>query len=365
MALSPSSTAAGGANGDLKARYQAIANQAIQTPNWPASDDIVRLLEHHPLSHDDDDDDDDDLVGVGGGVCTSTFRAPRFHRDGPLGLVALFSETDNPAAGPLIQRCLDCFDTLVQDLVDITNAASSSPQPPLLHIIPKSKVPHVCVFMVHEHPSFLSSSSSNDDADEKPLVDDATLQLLIQDLSSVIDEHSISNGIWLQLESILLTPDGAMIAGFVEAAAQQQRREDGSTVSAADNNNNSAYQSMKTECVDRARARLGTTLTSRPKNLIHVTLGRVLGFGQHVLQRPSELPEDDERQERVRALVQRYNQEVLPDMVKCIREEQPTAGTWRLQHLSLLRNTVWFCEENIIYKTWDLCGTNNDGDSAG
>ena len=245
---------------------------------------------------------------------------------------------------------------------------------PPLHIIPKTKVPHVCVFMVHEHPSFLSSSS-NDDADDKPVVDDATLQLLIQDLSSVIDEHS-HRGIWLQLESILLTPDGAMIAGFVEAAAPQQQPENGSTIvatAAAVNNNynnNSTYQSIKTECVDRARARLGTTLKSRPKNLIHVTLGRVLGFGPHgseLLLRPSELPEqeDDERQERVRALVRRYNQEVLPEMVKCIRQEQPTAGTWRLQHVSLLRNTVWFCEENIIYKTWDLCGTNNEGDSAG
>jgi len=64
MASSPSSATAG-ADGDLKAWYQAIANQAIQTPCWPAPDDIVWLLTHilvTVLATTNKDDHEDQLL---------------------------------------------------------------------------------------------------------------------------------------------------------------------------------------------------------------------------------------------------------------------------------------------------------------
>jgi len=287
----------------LRGVYREIARKAAyETPDWPASNDFCNLLDRRPREG----------VVLAPGICTVKYQTPEF-RDGhgPFGVVALLTDEHNPAVQSLLRTCLDCFDRFVQELTAI------EPSQPL-HIIPRTKVPHFCVFMVHEHPSFLSALQVQQDV-WKP-VDDDVMRVLVDDLSSVIDRYSYQP-ILLELDSILLTPDGAMIAGFVETTA-------------------SVYQGMKTECIETMKQRLGH-LTSRPKNLIHATLGRVLGF--------EDLNCNPHRQDQVTKLVRRYNEDVLPNVVQQIQNR-----TWRLQHMSMLRNTVWFCEENVIYKTWDL-----------
>eukprot|EP00977_Amphora_coffeiformis_P007561 scaffold1663_cov171-Amphora_coffeaeformis.AAC.16 len=254
----------------LRGVYRQIANKAAyETPDWPASKDFCKLLDHRPQEHG---------TVFAPGICTEKF---------------------------------------VQELVAI------EPSQPL-HVIPRTKVPHFCVFLVHEHPSFLSALQVQEDVWKH--VDDDTMRVLVDDLSSVMERYK-NQPIQLELDSILLTPDGAMIAGFVETTA-------------------GVYQGLKTECTETMKRRLGR-LTSRPKNLIHATLGRILCF--------EDQGGNPQRQEQVQKIVRRYNDVVLPKFV-----QQLNNRTWRVQHMSMMRNTVWFCEENVIYKTWDLIQTKEE-----
>jgi len=364
------------ADDPLKARYRQIADAASHhTPHWPASHNFLPLLEAAC---------NDDAVVVVDGICTTKYRAPRFVEHGPFGLVALITPHQfNPAAVPLIDECLDCFDAFVRDLRDIiiptTSIASSrstttttqqqqeqqqQQQNLVLHIIPRAAVPHICVFLVHEHPSLLQQVDATERDAWRP-VDDATMQTVVEDdVSPIVASLLLNSGgaLQLQLDSILLTPDGGMIAGFVDISQPQQQptEKDGSSSSV------SLFANLKHQCRAAVTRRVGT-LTSRPKNLIHVTLGRVLGFGNGATQGLGI--SDDTQQERVVQLVQRYNEHVLPQTVEEIKQRH-NQGIWQLQQLCFLRNTVWFCEENIIYKTWNLtkvqeAETGDDNDPCG
>ena len=344
--------------------YRQIADTAANdTPDWPASRDFVPLLDCCTTDHNDQVHHGDATAAAG--ICTTKYRARRFEVDGPFGLVALITHEYNPDAVPLIHQCLDCFDMFVQELLAcsiITATAKESTQSPtqtlptprpLLHIIPRSTVPHICVFMVHEHASLLQAHQTAERDACKP-VDDHTMQRLIHDdVSPILEAHlspSAASSIFLQLERILLTPDGAMIAGFVDVSQETHT---------------SLYHTVKMECIQAVRERTGT-LTSRPKNLIHVTLGRVLGFGRRLVlldEATTENEEEDtritpEQQQQVCQLVKRFNEHVLPHKVLEIQRNSKNnnndhlGGIFRLQHVSMLRNTVWLCEENIIYKTW-------------
>jgi len=322
----------------LKALYRQIADTASHhTPNWPASSDFCQLLDQ--TAAEEDTNVSSTIAATAAGVCTNKYKAPRFAEHGPFGLVALLTEDHNAAAQPLVRACLECFDWVVRDLVAI--AAPTNTQ---LHIINQPSHPHVCVFLIHEHPSFLKHNKPPHEHQWWRPVDDASMQQLVQDLTPLLLTSAPRQGILLQLDSILLTPDGGMIAGFVDVSKQQQ----------------DVYQNMKTECRHAVQQRLGGgELTSRPKNLIHMTLGRILGFGTNL----EGLRDNDSKnqQERVQELVRRYNEEILPETVQNIRREHG-GGVWRLQDVCLLRNTVWFCDENIFYKTWRLGATEDDDD---
>ena len=299
---------------ELKALYQKIAHQAIECTCWPASDSFVKLLDYHP-----------EAPVNKTGINTETYQATRFDDGhGPFGVVALVTAQHNPAAVPMIATCQDVFDAFVQELVLIN-------QP--LHVIPRTKVPHFCVFLVHEHPSLLTPQQV--ESTWQP-VDDALMQKLVDDLSTVIADSVKDAPICLELPSVLLTADGAMIAGFVERIHD----EDSPTAK-------EVYASLKQACIRTVKKRLGGELTSRPKNLIHVTLGRVLGFGEVGAG-------TNKHEQQVQELVRRYNELVLPELVDKIKRSEPHAGVFRLQHLSMLRNNVWFCDENTIYETWEL-----------
>jgi hypothetical protein len=118
----------------------------------------------------------------------------------------------------------------------------------------------------------------------------------------------------------------------------------------------STYQFIQTESSTVARNRLQTELTSRPKHLIHVTLGRILGF-----QEGARI--NDSSRAKMQDLVRQYNLEVLPAFVaKCQMTNQ---HIWHLQHITLLRNNVWLCEENTIYQVWDLDRPASSADDTG
>ena len=295
----------------LSSLYQQIREQAIQTPHWPAAQTIRDAFEFKDHA----------------------YHAPSFDDgNGPIALVALFSESDNPSALPLIQDCVSQFNQFTQDLCDlITQKEDRSGSPPFvvqpeskLHVI-AATVPHICIIVFQEHPSLLSPEQH---IHWRP-VDEATVHELSNDLSANVF-CNVTSSIELQLDSILLTPDGAMIAGFIPI----------------DEIALSSYQYLQTESAGVARSRLQTELTSRPKQLIHVTLGRILGYKEHARM-------DAQNSGRhIQNLIRRYNVELLPSFVaKCQVNNQ---HIWSLQHVTLLRNTVWLCEENTIYNMWDL-----------
>jgi hypothetical protein len=275
------------------------------------------------------------------GVFTRHYTAPRFDNDtdenqqqGPIGLVAMIVNEDgleqhNPQAAPIIRECIDSFESFEHDLRKICPDQ-------LLHVIP-AEAPHLCIAVFREHSSIvLPSLGSRNNSSTLGPVHESTVEALRKSLNQTIQTLRPCK-IILQLDSLLLTPEGAMIAGFVASDATMM----------------DAYQKLQTATMDTAVSVLGT-LESRPKNLIHVTLGRILGFGDEhlvVKEKRMVLPQ---QQSAIQELVRRYNHEILPQTVRTLRMQKPHMGTFQLQHVSLLRNVVWFCEENIFYQTWDI-----------
>eukprot|EP00542_Grammatophora_oceanica_P021163 CAMPEP_0194034824 /NCGR_PEP_ID=MMETSP0009_2-20130614/7265_1 /TAXON_ID=210454 /ORGANISM="Grammatophora oceanica, Strain CCMP 410" /LENGTH=161 /DNA_ID=CAMNT_0038675911 /DNA_START=103 /DNA_END=585 /DNA_ORIENTATION=- len=117
----------------------------------------------------------------------------------------------------------------------------------------------------------------------------------------------------LRLDSLLWTPDGALIAGFVDETEPR-------------------FESLRESTTEIAGRVLDGRLTaSRPKTLIHVTLGRFLadaGLGSGVNQRDlSEFAK----------LARTYNEDILPTLVQRIGKDE-RAGRMRITELSLVRN---------------------------
>jgi hypothetical protein len=172
-----------------------------------------------------------------------------------------------------------------------------------------AKVPHLCVSVFQEHPSML--------LDEEKVhwrhVTDSDITNMIREFDTLF--ANMITPIRLCLQSILLTPDGAMIAGFEECSDDL-----------------GLFQELRRESIRIGKQRIGG-LTSRPKNLIHVTLGRVLDIGQNT-----------------GFDVRKWNDDFLPKRMS----KFPVPLEWTLEHVSLLRNKVWLCEENEIYATWSL-----------
>lgn len=109
---------------------------------------------------------------------------------------------------------------------------------------------HTCVAVFHEHPSLLSAE---DRVRWRPVNGTlatelaTTLRMATQPLRAPV----------LTLDSLSICTDGAMIAGFVDNAGD--------------------FTELRRASVAAGRAGLQGELTSRPKALIHVTLGRLLG----------------------------------------------------------------------------------------
>jgi hypothetical protein len=133
-----------------------------------------------------------------------------------------------------------------------------------------------------------------------------------------------------------------MIAGFVEIDHEERQR----------------YQTMKQLLFNTAQPILdekkdGGMLTSRPKQLIHITLGRVLWIDELLTTTKSCSVSCGLLQDDVRKLVKEYNQIRLPKVVCKFKEPKSI----KLTEISFLRNQIWLCVQNTIYQTWHY-GTN-------
>ena len=127
----------------------------------------------------------------------------------------------------------------------------------------------------------------------------------------------------LHLDSLSITSDGAFIAGFCDDRL-------------------GSFAHLRAVATATGQATLGGELTSRPKALIHVTLGRLLGAPEGTT---------DEQRACFARVVRRYNRAVLPALVS-----RSAHTSLRLATLSLARDRVWWMTEYELLDTWELQG---------
>lgn len=175
---------------------------------------------------------------------------------------------------------------------------------------------HICVSVFHEHPSLLPEEERR----KWRRVDERLGERLAAALRASTGALAPPT---LQLDSLSITADGAFIAGFVDDA-------------------HGAFAALRAAAGRCGEETIGGELTSRPKALIHVTLGRLLGV-------PAAL--SDEQRERIAHLVRRHNAHVLPARVA----RAPHALT--MHSLSLARDQVWWMTEYSLLDTWPLDGS--------
>jgi len=176
---------------------------------------------------------------------------------------------------------------------------------------------HTCVTVFHEHPSLLSEAGEK--AKWRPV--DAALATRLAEAVR-LRTGRVSPPL-LTLDSLSICADGAMIAGFRDDA-------DG------------AFAELRAASSVAALATLGGELTSRPKALIHVTLGRVLGM-------PADLTED--QRARIAHCVRQHNQVIFPALVDGVA---PATASLKVSSLSLARDRVWWMTQYELYDTWPL-----------
>lgn len=179
---------------------------------------------------------------------------------------------------------------------------------------------HISVAILQEH---ISSLREKADIDKWQPIPYSSIQLLGR---SLMLEHDSKIDVppELELDSLLWTPDGALIAGFVDTTAEE------------------SFEMLRSSARSIGRDILGDVLTTRPKNLIHATIGRVVGLP------PGSSPN---QKELLTCLVQEYNERILPNAVVNIKTKTPS---FTLDELTLARNIVWMLKEYLVYQSWSL-----------
>lgn len=248
---------------------------------------------------------------------------------GPIGVYALLK--DNPNAQSILLKCLTAMDEFCRQLMDNGNFTFGDDNEKWFYK-PSPETFHICVTIFHEHPSLLVAGDDLKQRDNwKPLGNDDVRRLARSLRERVLLEQKNSNPsrtIQLELHSILWTPDGALIAGFVDKG---------------DNDENAdCFMKLRMMCANVAQETLQGPLTSRPKTLIHVTLGRILA-------RPEELSACAFDQ------MKRFNQHFLPQLVQEIAGSKDyNYGRLELRQVSLIREIVWMCNEYLELATFEL-----------
>jgi len=280
-------------------------------------------------------------------AATQSYQLPEFRGgNGPLGVFTLLH--DNAEAKVIMDQCDAVFDqfcdTVRKDILDEPHKSHSQQPSTMDHWILRSPPTshHITVAILQEHPSFLRNDPEAL-ANWQPISNDTIATLAAKYahehpkvVSSVSknDNNGLPRPPRLQLDSLLWTPDGALIAGFVD-----------------DNDNAGIFDRLRQSSRSIAQDVLGDVLTTRPKNLIHATVGRMMGL-------PPGASMD--QYQTLRELARHYNQDVLPETVqRIILQQQPNSkthngGGFDLNELSLARNAVWMMKEYVEYARWKL-----------
>lgn len=278
---------------DLRAIYANIRRQADESApvHWPNAEKIVAKC----------------LRSAGGKVLPPAFD----DGNGPIGAYAMLTTENNLE---VLRWCGAAFERFLADVEGtLTTESQRHEHANLLYIVAERSW-HSCVTVFHEHPSLLPEV----DRLKWQSVDAATAAQLAQ---AVRQSTSSLAAPQLTLDSLSICADGAMIAGFVDDAT-------------------GSFSALRQASADAALATLGGELTSRPKALIHVTLGRVLGA-------PSSQTAD--QRQRVAELVRHYNQEAFPALI-----DSASPKTLKVSTLSLARDSVWWMTQYELHDTWSL-----------
>jgi hypothetical protein len=240
-------------------------------------------------------------------------RPPAFEDGyGPIGAYAMLHTPKNLA---VLRWCRAAFTTFVTELEQhLDDGVQREDFHRHLHFM-EERSWHVVVSVFHEHPSLLPAEERHKWRD----VDASLRPKLIQELRRATAGCQRPS---LRLHSLCICKDGALIAGFVDD----------------DVGSFAAVRSASAAAGERA---LGGELTSRPKALIHATLGRLLGA-------PAGM--SGSQKAAFARTVRKYNRDVLPRLVAC----QPQVMT--MDRLSLVRDSVWWMTEFELYDTWALEG---------
>lgn len=229
---------------------------------------------------------------------------------GPIGAYAMLRSRENLE---LLRWCREAFDAFVSDLRQCLPPNTHQEFDRMLWVNAEWSY-HSCVTVFHEHPSLLSEVER---AKWQPV--DATLAARL-----ACELREATSGLAspaLELDSLSVTADGAFIVGFTDDRAN-------------------SFQALRVAAAACGQATIGGQLTSRPKALIHVTLGRVLGA-------PAGLTPADRAS--VARVVRHHNGVVLPTRV-----ERAPCRTLQVSTLSLARDAVWWMTEHELIDTWDL-----------
>jgi hypothetical protein len=362
----------------LSQAYQSISNQTCQLATcfinssknkegkcqpWPHADSFTRHLDK---KNDNNDNDSRSSSSRTTGHSGLKYTAPSFpDGDGPVGVFALCPRNP-PQASRLVDHCMQhgwgpfCRD-LQQIFHDYNNDDNSYNNINTMqgYLYP-SPLMHATLAIFQEHPRIL------DDEGKKQWqhIDDERMEILIQRLDEFIqNDGNFPKTIPLVLDALVLTPDGAMIAGFVEQNIRSAKDGDDHV---GDDGDIGHFARLRTGLIETAKDVLGS-VSSRPKNLIHISLGRILGLP--LPPPPSLSPASSQQYEQynekvlqVQQLVCHYNQQVFPRVVRDLKERG--GGALPLRDFSLARNSVWLCEENVFYKSWQLDSSSSSSSSS-
>ena len=280
---------------DLSSVYKEIASRALSVENWPDTTTYNKLLRR-------------DALGV--------FQIPSFPvSEAPLAVVTLLDQ--NPAARQIIRECDEVFELFLNDLQNILPSTGWIGRNVWRSI---QGTHHITIAVFQENPSLLINA---EDRKRCRTVPEDVAEELFSQLSTRQLRHANLVAPILQLDSLVITGDGVMIAGFVE----QSRN---------------SFRAIRNSCLQIAGTILGE-LTSRPKKLIHVTVGRVL-----------ELPRDTNQTQQiaVNQLVREYNSQILPEKVAIIKSSLPNKATFALTEVTMIRDVVWMLRKIKTYGSW-------------
>jgi len=287
----------------LSQSYRDIASRTKHLDRWPDSKNFCQ----------------DCLVFDQG---LKSYKLPTFlDGHGPLGVFGLLH--DNPQADGILRPCDDIFTEFCAQLKiqvlknDVSQVRAMDRW--ILHPPPSSH--HISVAILQEHISFLKNQA---DIDNWQPISHSTIQQLADSLMSE-QQSKVVVPPELELDSLLWTPDGALIAGFI------------------DNNPEESFEKLRSSSRQIAQDILGNAfLATRPKTLIHSTIGRVVGLP----------PGSTSTQyDTLTNIAQEYNERILPDAVQDIKMKHPS---FTLDKVSLARNIVWMLQEYEVIQTWSV-----------